>query len=169
MTVRLGSRASIRTSLLVNSLGLETAGIKGQSRQQQQVHGQGLHQKQKPSSSTAAAATTATATTTQSRRITTMADCSSMPAASSGASSTSAGDSSAPSSCRSSPDPRNCQRCQQQTDLQMELESIKAEMKKANNTINALQEREKQMKIRYKIKKFIQNKSQSFFDVNLNN
>jgi len=150
MTVRLGSRASIRTSLLVNSLGLETAGIKGQSRQQQQVHGQGLHQKQKPSPT----ATSAT-TTTQSRRITTMADCPSSPEAAgassstSGASSTSAGDS-APSSCRSSPDPRNCQRCLQQTDLQMELESIKAEMKKANNTINALQEREKQMKIRYK-------------------
>lgn len=31
----------------------------------------------------------------------------------------------------------------------MELESIKAEMKKANSTINALQEREKQMKVRY--------------------
>ena len=153
MTVRLGSRASIRTSLLVNSLGLETAGIKGQSRQQQQVHGQGLHhQKQKPSPT----ATSAT-TTTQSRRITAMADCPSSPEATgassltSGASSTSAGDS-APSSCRSSPDPRNCQRCLQQTDLQMELESIKAEMKKANNTINALQEREKQMKIRYKRK-----------------
>ena len=143
--VRLGSRASIRTSLLVNSLGLETAaaGIKGQSRQQQQqkVHGQGLHQKLKPSTTTTA--------TAQSHR-TTMADCTSTPTATT----SSGGDtSSAPSSCRSSPDPRtNCQRChqqQQQTDLQMELESIKAEMKKANSTINALQEREKQMKVRY--------------------
>ena len=33
--------------------------------------------------------------------------------------------------------------------LQVELDSIKAEMKKANNTISALQEREKKMKDRY--------------------
>lgn len=52
----------------------------------------------------------------------------------------------------------SCTRCQQQpvassvsleANLKAELEAIKAEMKKANMTINALQEREKQMKARY--------------------
>ena len=36
-----------------------------------------------------------------------------------------------------------------EANLKSELEAIKAEMKKANLTINALQEREKQMKVRY--------------------
>jgi len=36
-----------------------------------------------------------------------------------------------------------------EANLKAELEAIKAEMKKANMTINALQEREKQMKARY--------------------
>jgi hypothetical protein len=57
----------------------------------------------------------------------------------------------------------SCQRCLQQQvnptgaainanlnmNLKVELDSIKAEMKKANNTISALQDREKKMKDRY--------------------
>lgn len=143
MSVRLGSRASIRTSLLVNSLGLEMAAVKGHQLPPGDQKRMSLMQTDSSSSSTRFES--------DSR--------------------------SSHSSGSGTPDPRGaattttsttsttCQRCshnQQQSansnsssnnialeaNLKSELEAIKAEMKKANLTINALQEREKQMKVR---------------------
>ncbi len=148
-SVRLGSRASIRTSLLVNSLGLEAGEIKGQA-------GQGQGQ-----------------STRNGRRILMAKASSSSSTASHSPSEQELSDyrSSGVSSGTGSPDSRQaadanrltappCQRCQVQKNspaknngvdpgLQAELESIKAEMNKANATICALQEREKKMKARY--------------------
>ena len=140
--VRLGSRASIRTSLLVNSLGLEMASS---------TPGKG----QTPSSAVT------NIKQQDPRRLLIPADSSSSSRFSSETSSQET-DSRSSGSLSGSPDESgrssSCKRCQQQpvassvsleANLKAELEAIKAEMKKANMTINALQEREKQMKARY--------------------
>ena len=162
--VRLGSRASIRASLLVNSLGLEAGEIKGQNGQGQGQSRNGrrmLMAKAKNSSSMSSS--TGSNSPSSEREIDYR--------------------SSGISSGTGSPDSRQalakdggrltttttttttttppCQRCQVQNlnntivgthgvdpGLQAELESIKAEMNKANATICALQEREKKMKAR---------------------
>ena len=143
VSVRLGSRASIR---LINSLGLETAsGVK--------VAGQ--VQKRRPPLTAASPSRFATSEESDSQS-----------AASSGSSSSSSGtcdphhkiqmDSHGKTAAQASP----CQRCHAaqppinnslNANLQLELESIKAEMKKANATINALQDREQILKTRYNL------------------
>lgn len=133
--VRLGSRASIRTSLLVNSLGLETGGVKGASPPSGQVSDSNGNKRRLLMADSSSSSRFSSEQETDSR-------------------------STGSSSGSGTPDPRSapagpCQRCEQQqtaaleADLKSELEAIKDEMKKANLTINALQEREKQMKARY--------------------
>lgn len=151
--VRLGSRASVRTSLLVSSLGLEVGEIKGQTGQgqgQQSRNGRRMLLNKIASSSSSSESQSAASEQESDYR------------------------SSGISSGTGSPDSRKqalkeenrlassspCQRCQLKNamsvgpghgvdlELQAELESIKAEMNKANATICALQEREKKMKAR---------------------
>lgn len=138
--VRLGSRASVRTSLLINSLGLEPGRAKGQS-------GQGREPDRRNGRRMLANKLSSSASSQHSASSDKESDC-----LSSGFSSGSG-----------SPDPRQaalggaqCQRCQQtpasdsdESELQLELEAVKAELGKANSTITTLQEREIKLKARY--------------------
>lgn len=151
--VRLGSRASIRASLLVNSLGLEAGEIKEQSGQGQGQSRNGRRMLLAKAKNASMSSSTGSNSPSSERE--------------------SDYRSSGISSGTGSPDSRQakdtgrlantppCQRCQVQNlnntivgthgvdpALQAELESIKAEMNKANATICALQEREKKMKAR---------------------
>ncbi|KAI9564615.1 hypothetical protein GHT06_008356 [Daphnia sinensis] len=152
-SVRLGSRASIRASLLVNSLGLEAGEIKEQSGQGQGQSRNGRRMLLAKAKNVSMSSSTGSNSPSSERE--------------------SDYRSSGISSGTGSPDSRQalandagrlantppCQRCQVQNlnntivgthgvdpGLQAELESIKAEMNKANATICALQEREKKMK-----------------------
>ena len=151
--VRLGSHTSIRTSMLIHSLGLEShAGVKGHPVQKRRTP------------LTAANAPRFTASTSSSTSPTVTSEENEDSHSSSSASSSS-GPLHAPtititSSSSSISSKTQCQRCDAvavaptppanglNVPAQLELQLLKNEMHKANATISALQEREKQMMAR---------------------
>ena len=128
----MGSKGSIRTSLLINSLGLESSGVKGRKA----VSKVNLKEFSSHEESDSQSASSESSDVTPSKKMSDQVKETSL----------------------NSTTTAQCQQCHVNTmpaimnmhsNLQTELESIKAEMKKANSTINSLQEREKRMKDRY--------------------
>lgn len=147
ISVRLGSRASVRTSLLINSLGLEPGRAKGQPSRQGRAAEADARRLLVAKAASSASSQHSASSDKESDRL-----------------------SSGFSSGSGSPDPRqaalggsamsaaSCQRCHQpapgpddsdESELQLELEAVKAELAKANATIATIQEREIKLKARY--------------------